>query len=184
MKLITPATVEPITVSELARNLRLYTGEGDYAGSEQDLLRALISAAREDAEHYTGRIFARCKLQQTFRDFSTMLILHHDLISVVSVSYYDVSNQLQTIDPENYFTTQDNLLFTADSFPPVFPRGDAVIVDFEAGQTVIKPTVQQAILLIASHWYENREASSPLQVRDVPLSYQWLLDSHRDYKIA
>ena len=185
MQLITPAAAEPVTVTELARNLRLFTGLGDYAGTETAELQALISAARADAEHYTGRFFAQQTYRQHFRDFSPMLALHRDLISVDQVQYYDSNNQLQVIPSDAYFSTLDNILFFESAqFPAVFQRGDAVLIDFTVGRAHVKPTVKQAILLIASHWYENREASSPLQIRDVPLSYQWLLDSHRVVSIG
>ena len=185
MQLITPATVEPVTVTELARNLRLFTGAGEYEGEETAELQAFISAARADAESYTGRFFAAQTYRQHYRDFSPMLVLHRDLISVTQVQYYDKDNQLQTIPDNQYFSSLDNILFfESASFRSVAQRGDAVMIDFTVGQAHVKPTVKQAILLIASHWYENREASSPLQIRDVPLSYQWLLDSHRAVSIA
>jgi uncharacterized phiE125 gp8 family phage protein len=185
MKLITPASLEPVTVTELARNLRLFTGDGDYMGAESVELQALISAARADAEHYTGRFFAEQTLEAHYRDFNSGMRLQPDLLSVGQVRYYDVDNLLQVISPELYFTSQGGVVFfNSTFFPAVYQRGDAVLITFTVGAAFVEPTVKQAILLIASHWYENREASSPLQVRDVPLSYQWLLDSHRILRIA
>lgn len=184
MKLITPATTEPVSVTELARNLRLFTGDGDYAGTETAELQALISAARADAEHYTGRFFTEQTLAATFRDFAGVMLLHCDLVEVGIVRYYDADNAVQILTPGTYFSTGDSLMFLNANLPAVYPRGDAVQVEFTVGGGVVCPTVKQAILLIASHWYENREASSPLQIRDVPLSYQWLLDSHRVVSIA
>jgi hypothetical protein len=40
--------------------------------------------------------------------------------------------------------------------------------------------LQQAILLLAAHWYENREASViGLTAIDLPLGYRDILQSHR-----
>ena len=184
MKLIAPATVEPVTVTELARNLRLFTGDGDYVGGEAGELQALIRAARADAEYYTGRVFAEQTVALNFRDFAGVMPLHRDLNSVVAVRYYDAANEPQLFTPGTYFAAVDSLMFFNGEFPTVYPRSDAVQVEFTVGGGIVCQTVKQAIILIASHWYENREASSPLQIRDVPLSYQWLLDSHRVVSIA
>lgn len=60
--LITPASVEPVTVTELAWNLRLTTDKNTaYTGVDADYLAGLISAARADAESYTPGDIGRCK---------------------------------------------------------------------------------------------------------------------------
>lgn len=180
MQIVTPPTVEPVTVTELARNLRLFTGDGDYAGAEVAVLQGVIQAARADAEHYTGRFFARQTVRRVLRDFMPLIPLHRDWLSVSTVQYYDADNQVQAIASEDYFLSPAGMVLLIGQYPAVYQRGDAVQVTFDVGQEHVPPTVKQAILLIASHWYENREATSPLQIRDVPLSYQWLLDSHRE----
>lgn len=184
MQRLLDATREPVTVTELARNLRLFTGDGEYAGDGIEELQTLIRAARADAEYYTGRIFAEQTVSLNFRDFADVMTLHRDLSSIAAVRYYDVANEPQLLTPGTYFAAADSLMFLSSEFPAVYPRSDAVRVEFVVGGGLVCQTVKHAIILIASHWYENREASSPLQIRDVPLSYQWLLDSHRIVSIA
>lgn len=177
MQLITPPTTEPISVDELAKNLRLLTGD-TYTGTETTELQRLISAARADAEHYTGRFFAQQTWRQVFAAFANPLPLHPDCLSIDAVQYVDSTHQSQTLPADAYFCdTAGNCHFTT-TLPAVYSRPDAVQITFTVGAAYVEPTVKQAILLIASHWYENREASSPLQVREVPFAYQWLLDSH------
>lgn len=187
MMLLTPPTLaqEPITVTELARNLRLFSGEGEYVGSEQLELTGFLRAAREDAENYTGRKFAPQVVRFTCAAFAPIFRLHPDLTSIVQVQYFDKDNYQQTLDAGIYFCAAESLMFASQAFLPfTYARPDAVWIDAELGGSLVPATVKQAILLIASHWYENREASSPLQIRDVPLSYQWLLDSYRSARIG
>lgn len=185
MMTITPATAEPVTVTELARNLRLFTGDGDYAGQDVAELQALITAARVDAENYSGRYFCQQTLRQHYPSFQRMLTLHIDVSSIAAVRYYDPTNTLQTLPATDYFLTLEKVMFfDQHGLSDVYDRADAVQIDFGAGMERIPQPVKQAILLIASHWHENREASSPLQVRDVPLSYQWLLDSYRIVRVG
>jgi uncharacterized phiE125 gp8 family phage protein len=172
--------LEPVTVTELARNLRLFTGDDEYTGPEKAELAGFIQAARADAEHYTGRYFARQAVRFSFSTFASVFTLHPDCREIRQIQYFDPTNKQQTLEGGLYFIAGECLLCANQNLlPTVYGRPDAVWLDMVLGVELIPPTVKQAILLIASHWYENREASSPLQIRDVPLGYQWLLDSHR-----
>ena len=44
---------------------------------------------------------------------------------------------------------------------------------------VITDNIRMAILLMVGQLYENREATSELTVKEVPLAYRYLLDSYR-----
>ncbi|TXG78001.1 phage gp6-like head-tail connector protein [Candidatus Dojkabacteria bacterium] len=173
--------VEPVSVTELARNLRLFTGEGEYTGAEQAELLGFIQAARADAEHYTGRYFAKQTVRFVFPAFASVLCLHSDCRELVQIRYFDTDNTQQTLTNTELFFITGDVLICANSvlLPKTYGRLDAVGVDVVLGVEITPPSVKQAILMMASHWYENRETSSPLQVREVPYAYQWLLDSHR-----
>lgn len=44
------------------------------------------------------------------------------------------------------------------------------------------PDVQQAILMLAAHWFENREASlAEGNLSEVPIGYRELVSSHRQW---
>ena len=39
-------------------------------------------------------------------------------------------------------------------------------------------SIRQAMLLMIGHWYENREASSPIAVHELPMAVPALLQPH------
>lgn len=191
LSILTPPAVEPVTVTELAVNLRLFIptdAQPEYIGPESTLLAALISAAREDAEHYTGRYWSVQTLTKTFRDFEPTLALTPNLLTVSRVAYLDADELEQELPPTEYLPAYGNFYGGVEFrpscvFPTVAERSDAVTVSFVVGAQQVPVTVKQAILMMASHWYENREAANitggGVEIREVPFAYRWLLDSHR-----
>lgn len=52
-------------------------------------------------------------------------------------------------------------------------------------QTPAPASLKQAILMIASHWYENREASLVgISAATLPLGVMNILRNHRDYSLG
>jgi uncharacterized phiE125 gp8 family phage protein len=181
-------TVEPVTVSELAWNLRLTADpEQEYTGVDAVFLAGLISAAREEAENFTDRHFVEKTYQKTFRCFYRVMPLTANVTSVTSVSYLDGDSVLQTVSEDDFIpyltSSRCSVEFLEDfSVPVTARRNDAITVGFTVGPSVLSKTVKQAIIMLASHWYENREAASvagTMEVKEVPLSFGWLLLSHR-----
>jgi len=183
---ITPPETEPVSITQLAQNLIMTTDTAEYTGWESEQLQQHIRAARADAECYTGRYFAEQTVRYSCARFSTAVSLHQDTRAIVKWDYYDTENQRQTYPAEQYFLAGQQLMLKPDSLvPEIYPRPDAVQIDLSVGQNTENiPDVQKAILLIASHWHENREASSPLTIKEVPLSYQYLLNSHKHYIVG
>jgi len=111
-------------------------------------------------------------------------------VSIQSVTYLDLTATLQTLDPSTYFvdTTSEpaRLVPSENLFWPYTQQylpgsvkvtytagsyGDGVIVN-NCPQTVV-----MAILLLVGHWYENREDSSQLNLKNIPLGVAALLDT-------
>jgi len=123
LKLITPPSVEPVTLDRVKKHMRVTISDDD------DLIGVYISAARELCERETHRSFFNQTWQLSLDHFplfpfwngtarSTSL---HDswyystlwkafqiklprpgLVSVSSVTYLDTAGNLQTIDPSTY----------------------------------------------------------------------------------
>ncbi|MGJ3502153.1 putative phage protein (possible DNA packaging) (plasmid) [Piscirickettsia salmonis] len=49
-----------------------------------------------------------------------------------------------------------------------------------ANSIMINKSIEIAILMTAGHFYENREATSTLTVKEVPMSSHFLLNPHRN----
>lgn len=42
--------------------------------------------------------------------------------------------------------------------------------------------LQQAAMMLAAHWYANREAASPVELRSVPLAYENIVNSYTNLR--
>ncbi len=102
--------------------------------------------------------------------FTAPLILPRPrLIGIGSLTYYDINGVQQTLDPSLYTTNFDAEPATLSPvfgtwWPVAQPnRPDAVQVTYTAGYgntaAAVPADLQLAILMIAAHSYENREAS-------------------------
>ena len=65
-KVITPVATEPVTLAQARLQVRLTDDDGT---DEDTLLTAYITAAREIAEHYTGRALAPQTLEAALQRF-------------------------------------------------------------------------------------------------------------------
>ena len=189
-QLVAAPALEPVTVTELARNLRLLLAPNqNYDGAEVDLLATLIKAAREDVESYTQRDYALKTYSEAFASLAAQLPLERSVTEVVSVEYLDASDTGQTVAPTDYYTVtvkERGCIEFKPSFiyPDLANHPEAVKVIYRSGfsdASLVPQTIKQSIVLIASHWYENREAASVtgIEIKEVPLAYRWLLDAHR-----
>lgn len=57
-------------------------------------------------------------------------------------------------------------------------RTSAELLEMGGGET-LPATLQQAVLLIAGHWYNQREAVSGVQMAEVPYTLQALVKPYR-----
>lgn len=138
-------------------------------GTDSDAKIAdLLYAARRYAEDWTARAF----MSQTWRvsyDFFPLSIElpRPPLQSVTHIKYIDQAGVLQTLDPSLY---QVNSWRVPGRIVPAVGRDwpqtlagaeNAVQVTYRAGYgdnpADVPPQLRQAILLLASHWFEQRE---------------------------
>lgn len=96
-----------------------------------------------------------------------LLLPRPRLIEVVSLAYYDINGDEQTLDPSAYVVGEDSE--PAAVFPVPFTwwpatmwgRPDAVQVTYSAGYgdaSAVPETVKLAMKGLIAHWYENRES--------------------------
>ena len=178
--------VEPFTVTRLAANLRLITDESvEYSGPELLFLQGLIEAAREAAENYCHRNFVDQYRELRYQDWALQIPYftadHEDAI----ITYIDAEGVSQELDAATY-TWQPtpkawDLVFNSDVTLPELHEFSryAVIVNVTIKPGFVKKVSVQAMILIASYWYENREAGSHSVsggVKEIPLGFRHLLD--------
>lgn len=97
VRVITAPSVEPLSLTEAKLHLR------EDLSTQDTLITALIVAAREYAELYTGRVFVQRTLEWTQDCFPYCIELPFPpLVSVSSVKYIDTDGVLQTVSAADY----------------------------------------------------------------------------------
>ncbi len=180
LKLSVPPEAEPITLEEAKLHCKVEVDDDD------DLIEALITAAREYCEGFQRRAYITQTWELWLDSFpSTPLTLPlPPLQSVDSIKYYDTDN-IETEFEEYYVDTNSEPgrleLNYGESWPTVILRDiNSVCITFTAGYggaEDVPQKVKQAILLIVSAWYENREnfISTGAMPKDIPLGAASLL---------
>ena len=153
--LITPPSIEPLTLSEVKLFLRV-------DGTQEDsLLNSLILAARELAEKYIGHMLITQNWQM-----SQLFICGHNIdlvprpvqnIDQVAIEY----NGVQTVlDSSAYELNIDNMLEINNNI-----TADKVIIDFTVGYGVAEDVpmpIKQGMLHSIGYLYHNREETASI----------------------
>lgn len=195
LSVVTASTVEPVSVAEFKVHQRIDNDE------ENDLCRALISAAREHCEAYLNRRLTvgtntlRLSLDSFYdcryvRDGS-ILLPEPPLTSTTTVSITYVS----TADSTG--TTVSSSVYTVDAYsqpariraaygevwPVPICELNAVNVTYGVGYTTgsdVPTGIKVAIKMLAGTWYENREAFITGTIaEELPIGIRALLDPHK-----
>jgi uncharacterized phiE125 gp8 family phage protein len=180
-KVITPVAAEPLTTAEAKLHLRVDVSDDDA------IIAALITAAREFAEHYTGRALAPQTLEMGVHCFPSSWRDSIDLdmppvASVTSVKYLDAAGVEQTVPAADYTLSSygDARCVTLDYglyWPITQDVPDAVRIRYVTGYTTLPKAARAALLLVIGHLYENREAVSALKLDEIPMGARALLDT-------
>lgn len=176
-KVVTPVASEPVTAAEAKAHCKVDTSDDDT------LITALITAAREFAEHHTGRAFAAQTLEMALDAFPDCNADWIDLdmppvASVTSVKYTDTAGVEQTMSTSDYALSvygesRRIALAYNVSWPLTQDIPDAVRIRFVTGYTTLPKAAKQGLLLVIGHYYEQRGPSAD----NVPAGALALLDT-------
>lgn len=154
-------------------------------GSDSDVdLSGLIAAARSHLEAYCGTPFVARTVAvkcDTFADFAAFPVA--PLSSVSSVEYFDSAGVEQVLDSAIYEARGDGLtasvaLITGKSWPSI-QTGSRITVTAAVGYDDVPDAVKHAMLLLISHWFDNRSASGSSS--EIPHGVDALLSNFRRY---
>lgn len=170
---------EPLTLETVKKHLRVSIDDDDT------LIQALITTAREQCEHLTGRAIVRQTLVRKFDAFcyGGMALSQPPLVSVTSVQYIDATGVLQTLDEAAWFVDDSQepaqlLPAYGTRWPETRAVNNAVIVTYEAGYVTCPSSLKTWILLMIGTLYENRERDSDSRVETLGFADR-LLDRYR-----
>jgi len=171
----------PLTIPEAKSQLRLEIGDDDAD------IKSYIVAARIIAETFTHRSFVNTTWDMKMDHFPNSFG-HEDrvirptrsrLVSVTSVKFQDVDDVTITLvegtDYEVDTSREPGRIVEVDgtTWPSTFVKPNAVVVRFVAGfgtdSNSIPENIKIALKMIVSHLYENRESSSTLSLKDLPI---------------
>ena len=162
----TPPTVEPLDLAEAKAHLRV------DGGDEDDLIAALIVAARQHAEAFIGRRLITQTITWKLDGFDDCALgrvaCAFPLQSVTSIKYFDTSNVEQTLSTSVYQvdTGGDDTpgriaLKDGQDWPDTACVLNAVTVLLVAGfgsaGSAVPAAIRQAMKLMIGHWFRNRE---------------------------
>lgn len=185
---------EQITLATARLHLRLDTEGSPPSHPDDALVTALITAARESAEAYTGAAIVRQNYTLALDEFPSGAIAlgTWPINSITSITYKDGNNVSQTVSASDYML--DNFakpgqaaLQPNKSWPATAAVANAVTVTFNAGYTTgdspnpypLPRSIEQAMLLTIGHLYENREAVTLDKKAELPMGAMYLLTPHR-----
>lgn len=195
VEVITPISVIPtpvVTVEELKLHLRLNNGT-----VEDDLLTRLVDTAVSKFQSRTGLVLQSSTLRQYVYSWDCRNLLGQScryvrysiplvkwpVVSVESLAYYDSDDTLITMPAEGYdvsLVTTPALLLLDTRLPALSRRKRPPIqIEFTAGYETIPPAIKQAILLYASHLYEQRQSHNTDDLREVPLGFASICDQYK-----
>lgn len=179
---ITKPTQEPVALADMLTFLRAAGGPEDTA-----TVSALIAAAREAVENFTGRALMSSGWRMVADSFDDLALDRSPLVSVASVKYYaEDSETLTTLAAGTDYrvitgTTPGSVQLIADA-PTLEDRPDAVQVEFTAGATTpadVPPVLVHAVRLLTQHFYDNRATVTAGSMNEIPLGVRHLLESQR-----
>lgn len=187
LTLVTPATEPPVTLAETKTHLRI-DGSSDDAALQTYLDTAVEIV--EGPEGETGMALMPQTWRQTqWRPMGVCVVLEVPPVqSIVSIKYLDVNEVEQTATlsdfelvqlPHRYAQVEPRI---GKSWPSMSSRGDALRIEFVAGfdnAAAVPNRIKSAIRLLAGELDKEREATSAVMLREIPIGISRLLDPYR-----
>lgn len=152
------------------------------------MLRILEQAAVKAAERITGRYLGiAAAITEIIRFKNWPLSLANEPVggAITSLSQWD-GTAYALVDAANYYV-EGSLIWSNASFvyPQILPEPQRYKVIYQAGYAgagdvwAAPADIQQAVLLLTGHWYENRESVIVgTNAIEVPLAARALLDNY------
>ena len=175
---LSPPAAEPLTLAEAKLHLRVDVDITD----DDSLITALIVAARQQAEHRTGRALVSQQWRYATDAFpvDSLELPLPKLLSVQSVAYLDSAGARQTLANTEYDVITDELVGRllpafGKTWPSCRVRPGSVQVSYTCGYGAaadVPQSIKAWMLLAIGAWYENREAlTSGQPVAEIPRSF-------------
>ena len=165
LNLKTPATTDPVSLSDMKEWMRVETGE------DNGFITGLITAATEDAQNGLRRQLVTATFELTLDAFpkgrkTEILLPNAPLAAINSIKYNAASDGTETTWASSDYDVDTNtepgrvVPAFSESYPSTRAEINAVTVDFDAGYgsaSAVPETIKVYIKYLVSHMYEFRE---------------------------
>lgn len=208
IRIVTQPTVEPITLADLRKHLSIEPYDVDSSGEgthpHDAMIMAMLAAAREHAEQFTGQSIALKTYELALDEFPAdedIELPHPPLVSISSVTYVTTDSAgdyvEETINSDAYTIDRNQpgagwlMPAAGTDWPTPSAVANAVKVRYRAGYQVPEPdssaedadtlpqSIRAALLVLVDHLYENRGAVSAKAPNEMPMAVEVLLRPHR-----
>ena len=155
--LLEPPAVEPLSLPDIRRHLRL-----DAVDEDETYLLDLVRAARVHAENAAGRRFVRQRWRR-YADRAERIALRLGPVDrVEAVTLFDAAGRASAAAPEEWRLHDETLLLdrTARARAANGVEIDLVCGYGDAPADVPAP-LRQAVAMLVAHWHEFRGAVAP-----------------------
>ena len=180
-----------LPVQGLKDHLRLGTGFSD-GGMQDGLIETYLRSAMAAVEGRIGKVLMTHQFKMTlqdWRDGSEQALPVAPVSALVSVTLFDVTGTATVIAADRYRLIQDNhrpkLAATGYLLPSV-PTDGRIEVVFDAGFGAawanVPPDLQQAVFLMAGHYYEHRNEFAEA-TPGLPYPVQALIERWRTVRV-
>ena len=180
-RVTTAPSVEPVLLADMKLHLRVDCTDDD------DLITALIVAARQWCEDYEHRAYITQTITAKLDWLPEKIILPKPrLQTVTSVKYLDTAGDQQTLssglyDVDIYREPGQITRGFNDSYPSIRSVVNTVEIIYVAGygdaSTDIPSKTIAAVKLLVAHLYENRVATTDVNMIEIPLGVKNLLNA-------
>lgn len=139
----------------------------DPVAEEDELLLGYLKAAREYCEEFQERSYCEQTWELTMDGWpeggGDIKLERGPWISVDSVQYTDYAGAVTSLAENIDYVVSLPRGILRPTYGKTWPSTtlhviDPIVIQYTAGMARIPQRVQQAILLLAAHWHENREA--------------------------
>jgi len=164
-----------ISISTVKAALRI-----DYSTDDAELTR-LVAAAVAWVERYCGFALTSATRTMYLTDWVDTAYAIQPWTATISIAYNDPSGAGQALGASDYYNDRSGPI-TVLRFKETVPDKQAeslAVVTYTAGYATEPDEVVQAVISLVGAWYNNPEATAPVQLSNVPLGAQFLLEHLR-----
>lgn len=172
---------EPLTLDELKAHLRV------IHRNEDALIEGYLQAARELVEKLTGAALITQRWQLRLDAFRPCIdVWLFPVQRIEKIEYINSTNERTEFDLDQARLLADKpariVPVHGERWPATLTVPGAVQITLKAGwedPEAVPMPFRQAILLLAGHWYANREAVSDQAMHEIPMGIKALLSQYR-----